>query len=87
MTKLNIILLLAAFVSGFFVVTVQNQSRQHFIELDKAQKQEIKLEEDFSRLKLEQARLANHKLIKVAAEKQKLKPPAAHNTVMVERGK
>ncbi|STZ76928.1 cell division protein FtsL [Bergeriella denitrificans] len=85
MNKLNIILLLAAFASGFFVVTVQDQSRRYFIELDKAQKQEIQLDQDFARLKLEQARLANHKLIKVAAEKQRLRPPSAHNTIMVER--
>ena len=32
-------------------------------------KREIQLEQDYARLKLEQARLANHKLIKVAAEK------------------
>jgi len=55
--------------------------------LDKAQKQEIKLDQDYARLKLDQARLANHKLIKVAAEKQRLKPPGADNTVMVERKK
>ena len=59
----------------------------HFIALDKAQKQEIKLDQDYARLKLDQARLANHKLIKVAAEKQRLKPPSAGNTVMVERKK
>ncbi|ASK27578.1 cell division protein FtsL [Neisseria chenwenguii] len=87
MNKLNIILLLAAFASGFAVVSVQNQSRQHFIALDKAQKQEIKLEQDYARLKLEQARLSNHKLIKSAAEKQNLQPPSAHNTIMVERRK
>jgi cell division protein FtsL len=42
---------------------------------DKAQKREIQLEQDYARLKLEQARLANHKLIKVAAEKQHLLNP------------
>ncbi len=87
MNKLNIILLLAALASGFSVVTVQDQSRLHFMALDKAQKQEIKLDQDYARLKLEQARLANHKLIKVAAEKQSLQPPTAHNTVMLERSR
>lgn len=80
-------LLLAALASGFSVVTVQDQSRLHFMALDKAQKQEIKLDQDYARLKLEQARLANHKLIKVAAEKQSLQPPTAHNTVMLERSR
>ncbi|WP_416191393.1 cell division protein FtsL [Neisseria sp. CCUG12390] len=85
MNKLNTILLVAVFLTGMAVVTIQDKSRQHFIALDKAQKQQIKLEQDYARLKLEQARLANHKLIKVAAEKQNLQPPASGNTVMVER--
>ena len=87
MNKLNILLLVLVSVSAFAVDTVQDQSRLHFIALDKAQKQEIKLDQDYARLKLDQARLANHKLIKVAAEKQRLKPPSAGNTVMVERKK
>ena len=64
MNKLNILLLVLVSVSAFAVVTVQDQSRLHFIALDKAQKQEIKLDQDYARLKLDQARLANHKLIK-----------------------
>lgn len=87
MNKLNALLLVAVFATGVMVVTVQNQSRLHFIALDKAQKQQIKLDQDYARLKLEQARLANHKLIKVAAEKQNLQPPTLRNTVMVERRK
>lgn len=85
MNRLNVILLIAVLGSGLAVVNVQNQSKQYFIALDKAQKQEIRLEQDFARLKLEQARLANHKLIKVAAEKQSLHPPSAGDTFMVER--
>ena len=73
--------------SGFWVVYEQDHSRQSFMALDKAQKQEIKLDQDYARLKLNQARLANHKLIKVAAEKQNLQPPSAYNTIMVERKK
>ena len=73
--------------SGFWVVYEQDRSRQSFMALDKAQKQEIKLDQDYARLKLNQARLANHKLIKVAAEKQNLQPPSAYNTIMVERKK
>ncbi|HFC8500994.1 MAG: cell division protein FtsL [Neisseria sp.] len=87
MNKLNVILLVAASASGFAVVTVQDQARRNYMVLDKAQKQEIKLEQDYARLKLGQAKLSNHKLIKVAAEKQRLQPPSAHNTVMVEHGK
>lgn len=82
---INIVLLLAVTGTGFSVVTVRNELSQNFIELDKAQKQESQLEQDYARLKLEQARLANHKLVKMAAEKQELQPPTSANTVMVER--
>ena len=46
--------------------------------------QEIQLEQDYARLKLDQAKLANHQLIKAAAEKQNLRPPGALDTKMVE---
>lgn len=84
---LNIVLLIAVFITGISVITVQDQSRQNFAALDKAQKQEIKLNQEYARLKLEQARLANHKLIKIAAEKQNLSPPSAASTYMIERRK
>lgn len=84
---LNIILLIAVFITGIAVITVQDQSRQNFTALDKAQKQEIKLNQEYARLKLEQARLANHKLIKIAAEKQNLSPPSSASTYMIERRK
>ncbi|MDO1509744.1 cell division protein FtsL [Neisseria sp. Dent CA1/247] len=84
MNKLNVILLVLALLSGLAVVTVQDQSRQYYISLDKAQKHEIQLDQDYARLKLEQAKLSNHKLIKEAAEKQKLQPPSAADTRMIE---
>ncbi|KPN72984.1 cell division protein FtsL [Neisseria sp. 74A18] len=84
MNKLNVILLVLALLSGLAVVTVQDQSRQYYISLDKAQKHEIQLDQDYARLKLEQAKLSNHKLIKEAAQKQKLQPPSAADTRMIE---
>lgn len=84
MNKLNILLLALALVSGVSVVTVQNQSRQYFIALDKAQKQKTVLEQEYARLKFEQAKLANHQLIKVAAKEQNLRPPAQEDTQIVE---
>lgn len=84
MNKLNVILLVLALLSGLAVVTVQDQSRQYYISLDKAQKHEIQLEQDYARLKLEQAKLSNHKLIKEAAQKQKLQPPSVADTRMIE---
>ncbi len=84
MNKLNVVLLLLALFSGLLAVTVQDRSRQHYIALDKAQKQKIALDQDYARLKLEQARLSNHKLIQAAAEAQNLHPPSAENTQIVE---
>ena len=77
-------LLVLALLSGLAAVTVQDRSRQQFIALDKAEKQEIHLEQDYARLKLDQAKLANHQLIKSAAERQNLHPPAMTETRMIQ---
>lgn len=84
MNKLNVILLVAALLSGLAVVTVQDQSRQYYISLDKAEKQEVQLEQDYARLKLDQARLSNHQLIKSAAEQQSLHLPDMSETRMIQ---
>lgn len=83
MNKINIILLLLVLASAFAVVTVQDRSRQFFIALDKAQKGENLLNEDFSRLKLAQARLSNHQLILDASARQGLHSPALAETQML----
>ncbi|EGV35652.1 cell division protein FtsL [Neisseria weaveri] len=82
--KLNVVLLLVVFGSGLGVVSVQNQSRQYYIALDKAEKQEAHLDQEYARLKLEQAKLASHKLIKQAADRQNLHPPSAADTQIIE---
>jgi cell division protein FtsL len=84
MNKLNVVLLLLALASGMAVITVQDQSREHFIALTNAQKQQTQLNDDFSRLKLEQAKLANHTLIQQAAVQQQLQPPTLADTRMIE---
>lgn len=84
MNKLNVILLILALLSGFAVVTVQNQSREYHIAFDKAEKKAMVLEQEYSRLKLEQAKYANHQLIKAAAEKQHLHPPLPNETKIIE---
>lgn len=83
MNKINIILLLLMLASAFAVVTVQDRSRQFFIALDKAQKGENLLNEDFSRLKLAQARLSNHQLILDASARQGLHSPTLAETQML----
>lgn len=84
MNKLNIVLLVLAFIAGVMVVTVQDQSRQYFILLSQAEKQEVKLEQDYARLKLEQARLSNRRLAELSTEEQVLHPPVVSNTQVVE---
>lgn len=83
MNKINIILLILVLASAFAVVTVQDRSRQFFIALDKAQKGESLLNEDFSRLKLAQAKLSNHQLIQDASARQSLHSPSLAETQML----
>lgn len=83
MNKINIILLILVLASAFAVVTVQDRSRQFFIALDKAQKGESLLNEDFSRLKLAQAKLSNHQLIQDASARQNLHSPSLAETQML----
>lgn len=84
MNKLNIMLLILVLLSALMVVTVQNQSRQYFVELDQAQKGENLLNDDFSRLKLQQAKLSSHQMIQHAADMQQLRPPTIAQTHMVD---
>lgn len=72
------------FASAFAVVTVQDQSRQFFIALNKAQKGENLLNEDFSRLKLAQAKLSNHRIIQDAASAQNMHLPTVADTKMLK---
>ncbi len=83
MNKLNIILLAVVFASAMTVVTVKDQTRLRFSALDRAQKAEVQLEQDYARLQLAQAKLANTRLVKAAAEKQKLQPPTAADTKII----
>lgn len=84
MNKLNVILLVLALATGLVVVTVQDQARTHHIALYNAQKQQSLLEEQFSKLKLEQAKRASHQLIQEAAARQRLSPPHLENTRIIE---
>ena len=84
MNKLNILLLIVTLLTGLGVVTVEDQSRQYYIELDRAEKHEVELDQDYARLKLEQAKLANHQLIKAAAKQQNLHPPGNTDTKMID---
>ncbi|WP_066570036.1 cell division protein FtsL [Snodgrassella sp. CFCC 13594] len=83
MNKLNVFLLVLVLVSAFAVVTVQDRSRQYFIVLDKAQKGEGVLNDDYSRLKITQAKLANHQFIQQSAAEQQLQPPTLAQTQML----
>lgn len=86
MNKLNVLLLPLVVLSGMATITVQDRSREHFIALSNAQKQQAQLEDDYSRLKLAQAKLANHELIQQAAVVQQLQPPTLAATKMIAVG-
>lgn len=81
---LNIILLFFVFISASFVVMVQHQSRQYYVALDKAERQEIELEQEYTRLKNAQTKVGNHSFVKRVAERQKMHSPLASEIQIIE---
>lgn len=84
MNYINVILLVLALGSGFAVITVQNQSSQYHIELDKADKQRVMLDQEYERMRLAQAQAANLQLIKNAAESQLLRAPSINDIKLIK---
>lgn len=85
MNKLNLMLLLVVMLSGLSVITIRHQTRLYYADLNKAQKMQIKLNDDFSRLRVDQAQWSNNHLIKKAANTLQLRPPGVMETVIVHR--
>lgn len=83
MNKLNIVLFVLVVLSALAVVSVQDDSRESFIALEKEHQRQADLEEEYRRLQWQQAQLANHDLIKAAAQKQQLQPPTMQNTKFI----
>ncbi|MBP6563155.1 MAG: cell division protein FtsL [Neisseriaceae bacterium] len=60
MNKLNVFLFVLVIASGVAVVTVQDRSRSHTSEIERAQKNAQLLDEQFASMQLEQAKLSSH---------------------------
>lgn len=87
MSKLSIFLLLLVILSALAVVTVRDESRHRYMELNEARQGEYLLDDDYSRLKLLQAKLSSHQLIQQAAEQQNLRSPSLAETRMININK
>ena len=57
---------------------------QYHIELDKADKQRVMLDQEYERMRLAQAQAANLQLIKNAAESQLLRAPSINDIKLIK---
>lgn len=85
MNYINCILLVMALGSGFAVVTIQNQSSQYHIELNKADKQREFLDKEYERMRLAQAQAAQLQRVKEVAEQQLLRAPHILDIKLMKR--
>lgn len=67
MARVNLLLLLFAIACALGVITAQHKARQLFIDLEGGQSQAQKLDEEFTRLQLEQGTWATNKRIEAVA--------------------
>lgn len=76
MTRLNLTLLLLVVVSALAVVHAQHDSRNVFVQLDRALNQARKLQVEFDRLQVEKRAQATHlRVEQLAKEKLKMVMP------------
>lgn len=85
MNKFNTFLLLCVLGSALYLVMVQDQARQRFIALERGQKEEKLLNEEYAQLVLEQTRLINHATIEKGAQKQGLHAPTVEEIRIVAK--
>ncbi|MDO5685913.1 MAG: cell division protein FtsL [Neisseria sp.] len=83
MNKWNALLLLAALASGLMLITVRNQTRDHFAQLNTAQQEMVNLQEEYEVLRIRQAELTNAIRIRALAQKQGLHPPTLANSRLI----
>lgn len=69
MARLNAFLLLALIACALAVITSQHRARKLFIDLEQAQGQAKKLDEEWTQLQLEQGTWATHKRVEGVASK------------------
>ena len=70
MTRLNIVLLIAVLASALFLVSTQYESRRLFAELDKANGEARKLEQEQQRLQVEKRAQATPLRVEKLAKEQ-----------------
>lgn len=74
MTRLNIVLFVALVLSGLYLVRVSYEARRLFVEVERAQAEERKLETQFEQLQIEKrAQATPLRIEKVAREKLRMR--------------
>ena len=85
MFKVNAVLMSVLLTCALLLVTSQHQARKTFIDLERAEAAARKHEVEWSRLQLEQTRLAKHSLIDAAARADlRMQPVTPDRTLYVE---
>lgn len=69
MTRLAFAMLALVIACALGVITSQHQARKNFIALESAQSEAQRLDEDFSRLQIEQGTWSTHKRVEAIASK------------------
>lgn len=84
MTRINLLLLLAVFLSGMYLVRTAYDSRRLFNEINRAENEARRLETEFQRLQADRHQQAtNLRVEKVAQERLRMRPitPAITHSV------
>ena len=84
MNKLNLLLLVLVLLHAFAAVVLQDEARKNYIELEKNRKAARLLEEEHTRLILEQVNLSKHMVIEELAQKQGLRAPTVEEISVLE---
>ncbi len=84
MNKLNIFLLGLVLICAFAVILLQDEARKNYIELEQARSSAQKLNDEHTRLMLEQINLSKHMTIEVLAQQQGLHAPTVEELSILE---
>ena len=84
MNKLNIFLLGLVLICAFAVILLQDEARKNYIELEQARSSAQKLNDEHTRLMLEQINLSKHMTIEVLAQQQGLNAPTVEELSILE---
>lgn len=88
MTRLNLVLLAAVVACALATVTSTHQSRKLFIELERAQDEQKRIEVEWGQLQLEQSTWAKHALIEgIAARQLGMRAPDARRLQFITPAK